>query len=92
MIHPGDYVQYVRNAKQHRSVLARVALNVLYDPDAFPVDLSEVLSLGSEERHMARGLISWCTVSPTHFSSRSAERVEDMKLIAAHKSVGEAEQ
>lgn len=71
MLPPIAFVTYVRRAKPSadREVMARVALNVLYDPERYPVDLSEVSALACEARLMTRGFLAWCAIEQKEWLS-----------------------
>jgi len=71
MLHPIDFVTYVRlkSDLMDRSLLARIALNALYDYERYPVDLSELAELCCESRVMARAFLAWCAIDPEEWSS-----------------------
>lgn len=81
MLHPADYVHYIETAGINKPLLARIALNALYDSDAFPVDLSELNTLDSRGGQMARAFLDWCGTDPTQFSSWAEDGVERLKNI-----------
>jgi hypothetical protein len=54
-----------------RKVLARFALHLLYDAEAYPFDISEMLSLSEDSHLYARGLLNYCLVDPVCFVSES---------------------
>lgn len=69
-----------------RRTMARVALNALYDPDVFPVDLSDVIKLRGKHGAITRSFLSWCSLKPTAFYSWS----EDMcRPLTAYLERGE---
>ena len=65
---PEDYMAYVCRTEidqTHRDVLARLALNQLFDADRYRVRLKEVMSLPFEERMRARSFIEYCAIHPS---------------------------
>lgn len=90
MLPPIAFVTYVRRAKPSadREVMARVALNVLYDPERYPVDLSEVSALGCQARLMTRGFLAWCAIEKDEWLSWQPYLCECLiKLLPATNSV-----
>lgn len=72
MINPVDYYGFLK--RQHQDpedqvLMARIALNVMFDPAAYPVDLSEVTSLRAVNRMVAEGFLAYCAVNPKEFGS-----------------------
>jgi hypothetical protein len=67
MIYPGEFPLFVLEATRwpaDQQVMARVALNFLFDPEQYPVDLSEVLSLQSNNRIMTEAFFANCASFP----------------------------
>lgn len=66
MLCPHDFVSYVLKSShmKDRVVLARAALNILFDIEQYPVDLAEVAGLRSEGRLMVRAFLAWVAVNP----------------------------
>ncbi|WP_036106860.1 hypothetical protein [Lysobacter capsici] len=72
MLYPGDFALFVIEANrwpEEQRVMARVALNFLFDPEQYPVDLSEVLALHSENRIMVDAFFSNCGSFPIEYGS-----------------------
>lgn len=72
MLHEIDFVSFIHDltdqkSERDRSIMARVALNALYDAELFPVDLSEVMSLRGKHAVLTRAFISWCLLEPIAF-------------------------
>lgn len=66
----------------HRKVMARVALNTLLDPDRYLVDLSEILLLPYGLRMRTRAFISYCSINPSEYVSKSrASCTELLKIL-----------
>lgn len=73
MIYPEDFIAAVKKTKSpdEKSLMARVALNALYDPERFPVDLSEVMALPQESKMLVRGFMAYCAINPSEYLSYS---------------------
>lgn len=69
-----DFISYVLRSPSgdDQKVMALVALNTLFDVERFPVDISKVMTLGTNDRIMTRAFLAWCAIEPTEYSSRSA--------------------
>jgi hypothetical protein len=81
MLRPSDFILYIKSAEADRVLLARVALNVLYDPALYPVDLSAVLALRGMSRAMVKSLLDWCATEPSeHTGSPDCTFVELIAL------------
>ncbi len=85
---PEDYMAYVCRAEidpAHREVLARLALNQLFDPDRYRVRINEVMSLPFEERMRARSFIEYCAIHPSlRFSYPLINVREVLQCLEAH--------
>lgn len=58
--------------------MARIALNVLYDAEGFPVDLGELMALDSVNLALTRSFLNGCAVEPrwyAHFDDSCAEEL-----------------
>lgn len=55
------YIDQVRDAGE-RVLMARIALNVLYDADQYPVDVSEILSLSPLSFAASRSFMAWSAI------------------------------
>jgi hypothetical protein len=73
MIYPEDFIAVVKKTKKpdEKSLMARVALNALYDPERFPVDLSEVMALPQESKMLVRAFMAFCAINPGKYLSYS---------------------
>lgn len=76
MLYDLDFVSYIKrmtdeDQQADRRVMARVALNALYDSEAYPVDLSEILRLHSINRSLTRAFLLGCSLRPEVFQSWS---------------------
>lgn len=82
MVEPSDYKIYVLavSSKADQKVMARVALNALFAPDRYPVDLSEIALLRSDHKLMTRAFLARCALEPSHYLSWSQGRC--WRLIA----------
>lgn len=80
MIHPYDFVKAVvsHDHASDRLALARLGLNVLYDADAFPFDLSEIKRMKTNASLLAYGLIIHATGRPIFYSQQSASLCEEL--------------
>lgn len=73
MLPPIDFISYVLRspAGEDQKVMAMVALNTLFDVEQFPVDLSQVMALGTNNRIMTRAFLAWCAIEPKEYLSQS---------------------
>lgn len=88
MLCPYDFAQLlprVRNRKDRR-VMACVVLNAIYDPDQYPVDLSEVMNLQGENRVLTRAFLAWCALCPDAYASWNEQACERLFAYAQPKS------
>jgi hypothetical protein len=72
MLSPETYLSTVFGASSSRDdqrLMARVALNVLFAPDRFPVDMSELFSLSEMQWLQTEGFLAYCAVKPNVYSS-----------------------
>jgi len=72
VIYPADFVGYLRKRAKcadDRLVMARIALNALYDPQLYPVDVFEVMRLRNESRVMTEAFLAFCAVNPQQYCS-----------------------
>lgn len=85
---PEDYMAYVCRTEidqTHREVLARLALNQLFDADRYCVRLKEVMSLPFEERMRARSFIDYCAIHPSLRSSYPMNNVKEiLRCLEVH--------
>lgn len=90
MICPHDYCNLLRNVQSptEAAVLARICLNVVFDPEQFPVDLSELFGLSVENMLLARGLLCWAGVAPNTYSSWSNDACVPLMEIAQAQNRG----
>ncbi len=85
MIYPGDFVLGIERQKYPEvdtKVLARIALNALVDSALFPVDIAEVRALGVDASLAARAFLAYMAINPGEFSTWSAQRCENLRLLA----------
>jgi hypothetical protein len=65
MIHQIDYVIAINGSQKQHPLMARIALNRLYDPAAFPVDLSELQELdGALPPLLTWAFLDRCATTP----------------------------
>ncbi|WP_057920835.1 hypothetical protein [Lysobacter capsici] len=74
MLPPIDFMHYVRgsNIASDQVVMARIALNVLSDPERYPVDLSEIAGMRYESQIMTRAFLAWCAIERDEWLSLPA--------------------
>jgi len=75
-MNPIDYcfrIESGRDEDSERVVMARIALNTLVDPHAYPIDLSEMAALSSEPNILSRSMLSYCAMHPEYFGSLRPE-------------------
>jgi len=83
-MYPGDYCLCVLRepmSKDHRKVMARVALNTLLDPDRYLVDLSEILLLPYGLRMKTRAFLSFCSINSSEYVSKSRTSCTELLKI-----------
>lgn len=76
MIYPSDFALFVLEARrwpEEQKVMARLALNFLFDPEQYPVDLSETLGLHSDNRIMVNAFLAACGSFPNEASTWEKE-------------------
>ena len=87
MLHPVDFIRYVRNTKHNQRIMARIGLNALHDPDAYPVDISELDKLGSLNRSVVAGFMNWCALKKQQKYSWCEDEIRDLVALAALKPI-----
>lgn len=90
MIYPGEFALFVLKASRWPSdqkVMARIALNFLFDPEQYPVDLSEVVALQSDNRIMTEAFFANCASFPIEAANWPRE---DLLCEAMRKIVNSA--
>lgn len=88
MLPPLDFLIYVRRSPpgHDQKVMAAVALNTLWDVEGFPVDLSQVMRLSTNNRVMTRAFLDWCAMVPKEYLSLKHFSLLDlMKLVAPER-------
>lgn len=80
MLSPYEYLCHARPlpAGQVRTTLLRVVLNTQFDPQRYPVDLSEVLALPAVDRVVALGYLSGCAACPNVYTRTPTWALEDL--------------
>ncbi|CAD1790213.1 hypothetical protein XSP_001551 [Xanthomonas euroxanthea] len=93
MFHPANLVEHIDRmpSGSDRSVMARVALNLLYDPDLYPVSLIEVLELGAVERVLVRACLDYCAIDRRQLLSWSDGRVVELREFAKEGQADDGE-
>lgn len=86
-----DFVHYVSHIPSgpDRLIMLRVALNALHDPDEYPVDFSEILTLRDENRHITQGFLDGCAADPQWYQSWRPDITLTMRAEVAD-SMGKA--
>ena len=95
MIYPADFVSFVRKKAKpaaEQVVLARIALNALYDPEIYPVDVHELMLLHNENRVMAKAFLSYCAINPKEYSNWSELLCEELFAICADGRKNQSEE
>lgn len=80
-MHPVDYIIRIKAEKDplaQRAIMARIALNILFDSHVYPVDLSELSELGPEAYLLSRSLLSYCRIFPQYVGAMDAR---DLNLL-----------
>ena len=90
MLYPGDFVHAIeidKYSSRDTPVLARIALNALVDAERFPVDISEIRSLGIDARLAARGFLAYMANNLSEFSTWSQEQCEGLLSLTNTRTV-----
>lgn len=86
MIYPADFVSFVRKKTkpvEEQIILARIALNALYDPEMYPVDVHELMLLHNENRVMAEAFLAYCAINPKEYSGWTELSCQELFAICA---------
>lgn len=83
MLHPIDFIRYVRSTKHNQRLMARIGLNALHDPDSYPVDISELDRLGSLNRSVVAGFMNWCALDKQHKYTWCEDEIRDLVAMSA---------
>lgn len=59
-----EFVRFVNRARRGRSVLARVALNVLVSESRYPLDVSELRRLSRDDLLIVNAFLDWAIAYP----------------------------
>ena len=86
MLHAVDYVHFVRGAEIHQVLLARIALNALYNSKEYPLDLSELGALFGSHRTMALGFLAWLPFASPPERRWSLEETSELRAIVRRSS------
>jgi len=71
--------------------MARIALNVLYDAEGFPVDLGELMALDSVNLALTRSFLNACAIEPrwyAHFDDSCADELVKFVLSEGKDHLG----
>ncbi len=68
--------------------MARVGLNTLFDADSYPVDLSELMALGSLNHAVARSFLNYCAADPQLYAGLDETMVIGLLNIVQCTPVG----
>lgn len=93
MIYPADYMFCLRDnpyRQQDKQVMARVALNALVDPERYPVDLSEVRTLGIGARLLVRAFLAYMANNADEYGTWDAERCKIFHEVLCATKDGDA--
>lgn len=67
--------------------MARIALNTLFDPHDFPVDLTLLHTLGAEPYLCTRSFLRYCAADPSVYGSLNhKDRDALMEIISRHSA------
>jgi hypothetical protein len=80
MLHPIDYLSAVLDGGRDKVLMARIALNRVFDPKAYPVDLSEIRGLHAINEAITMALLARCAAKREPWMSQSL--VENIREIA----------
>jgi len=86
-----DFILCLKDAGEDRPVLTRLALNVLFDPVAHPVDLSEVMRLDGRNWALAKTFIESCAADPSTYTSMPDELVRDLRKYVEQQKAEHAD-
>lgn len=81
MFSPYDFLSHAQGLPTGatRQTLLRLILNTTYDPQSYPLDLSEVIALPACERTLAFGYLSWCAAYPHEYTGKPDWLLEDLR-------------
>lgn len=82
MLSAREFTVLATTADRDQTLLARIALNALYDPARYPVDMSELLSLTAHHRALARSFLAWCAVHPHEYTNWQTAHLAGMVRFA----------
>jgi hypothetical protein len=85
-MNPIDYcfrIESGRDEDSERVVMARIALNTLVDPHAYPVDMSELACLSTEPNILTRSMLNYCVIHPEYFGSLAQERARYLAALVS---------
>lgn len=85
-MNPIDYCMRIESERDdfaERVVMARIALNALFDPNAYPVDMSELASLTSEPNILTRSMLNYCVIHPEYFGSLDQPRARRLAALVS---------
>lgn len=83
MLHPITFIEHIQNSEQQQPLMARIALNAIYDADAYPVDISELDKLSSFNRSIVTGFMNWCAVRQQEKYNSNEYEIEDLQHLAS---------
>lgn len=87
MLHPIEYFKHVRDTRKNQRLMARIGLNALYDPDAYPVDLSELDKLTDVNRTMVAGFMNGFSGAKRDKYRWCEDEVRDLVAMAKQRPV-----
>lgn len=93
LIFPFDYIYQAENGaweQPDQEVLARLGLHLLFDPDRFTVDVSEIRNMGYQARIHAMALISYCLQNPESLVKEDTRSCAALLNLAAQANQAEA--
>lgn len=83
-MHPVDYFIRIKNVKdsaKDRVSMARIALNTLFDPHVYPIDLSLLSEMSTEAYVLSRSMLTYCRLFPEYYGSLAPDDLEYLQRI-----------
>lgn len=88
MIYPFDFMRLMEQRDftlEDKRVMARVALNMLIDPQQYPVDLSEIEQLRDEPRVLTHALIAYMCQNSTEHGNENLDACQPFLRVLGNQ-------
>lgn len=88
-MNPMDYFIRIKSGKdsaKDRVSMARIALNTLFDPHVYPVDLSLLSEMSTEAYVLSRSMLTYSRLFPEYYGSLAPDDLEYLQRIVDNRS------